>query len=152
MSEILRQGGRIDKFLGDGIMATFGAVRPSETYAADALRAAAAVIAALDGLEDEFHDLGWTGAFRVGAAVASGAVTVGVVGTQERLEFTVIGNAVNLAAKLENANKDQRTRALTDLATFEAAKAQGYEPAALPRRAGVDIPGLSERMDLVVVA
>ena len=152
LSEILRNNGRIDKFMGDGIMATFGAVKPSETYAADALRAASSVINVLDELEDEFHDLGWPETFRVGAAVASGAVTVGVVGTQQRLEFTVIGNAVNLAAKLENANKNQQTRVLTDQTTLAAAQAQGYERTDLPTRNDVAITGMSHSVDLVVVA
>ncbi|MGI9390965.1 MAG: adenylate/guanylate cyclase domain-containing protein [Boseongicola sp.] len=152
LPEILRNNGRIDKFMGDGIMATFGAVYPSETYAADAMRAAAAVIAVLDDLEDEFRELGWPVAFRTGAAVASGGVTVGVVGTQERLEFTVIGNAVNLAAKLENANKQQETRVLTDQTTYAAAQAQGYEREDLPKREGVAITGMSHAVDLVVVA
>ncbi len=152
LPEILRHNGRIDKFMGDGIMATFGAVKPSETYAADALRAAASVIKVLDDLENEFHDLGWPEAFRIGAAVASGAVTVGVVGTQQRLEFTVIGNAVNLAAKLENANKHQQTRVLTDQTTLAAAQAQGYERTDLPTRDDVAITGMSHSVDLVVVA
>jgi len=152
LPEILRHNGRIDKFMGDGIMATFGAVHPSETYAADAMRAAASVIEVLDGLKNEFHDLGWPVAFKIGAAVASGGVTVGVVGTQERLEFTVIGNAVNLAAKLENANKQQQTRVLTDRATYAAAQAQDYERTDLPTRDGVAITGMSHTVDLVVVA
>lgn len=152
LPEIERCNGRIDKFMGDGILATFGAVKPSETYAADALRAAASVISVLDGLEAEFRALGWPKAFRIGTAVACGAVTVGVVGTQDRLEFTVIGNAVNLAAKLENANKDQQTRALTDLATYEIAQAQGYDRAGLPVRPGVAVAGVSRTLDIVVVA
>lgn len=152
LPEIERCNGRIDKFMGDGILATFGAVKPSETFAADALRAAASVISALDGLEAEFRALGWPKAFRTGTAVACGAVTVGVVGTQDRLEFTVIGNAVNLAAKLENANKDQQTRALTDLVTYEIAQAQGYDRAGLPVRPGVTIAGVSRTLDIVVLA
>ncbi|MFV2054263.1 adenylate/guanylate cyclase domain-containing protein [Aliiroseovarius sp. YM-037] len=152
LPEILRHNGRIDKFMGDGIMATFGAVHPSETYAADAMRAAASVIEVIGDLESEFHDLGWPVAFKIGAAVASGGVTVGVVGTQQRLEFTVIGNAVNLAAKLENANKLQQTRVLTDQNTYATAREQGYERADLPARDGVTIPGMSHPVDLVVVA
>jgi adenylate cyclase len=152
LPEILRNNGRIDKFMGDGIMATFGAVHSSETYAADAMRAARSVITVLDDLENEFRDLGWPVAFQIGAAIASGGVTVGVVGTQERLEFTVIGNPVNLAAKLENANKQQQTRVLTDQTTYAAAKAQGYENTDLSTRDGVAITGMSHPVDLVVVA
>jgi len=149
---ILDHNGRIDKFMGDGIMATFGAVEPSETYAADAIAAAAAVTQLLDELEQEFIDLGWPAAFQTGAAVASGTVTVGVVGTQDRLEFTVIGNAVNLAAKLESANKLHETRVLTDQRTYDTARAQGYQDNSHAIRQGASVPGVAHNVDIVVVA
>lgn len=151
LAEIQRFDGRVDKFLGDGILATFGAVQTSETYAADALRAAEAVVAALDTAAIEIAGIGWPGVFRIGAAVAAGPLTVGVIGASGRLEYTVIGNPVNLAAKLENANKAQRTRALTDLATFEIARAQGYS-ADLPLRHGTAVAGMAHLIDLAVVA
>ncbi len=151
VARIEQHGGRVDKFLGDGILATFGAVSASETYAADALRAAMAVLAAVDGQAGAFAAVGWQGRFHICAAVASGGVTVGVVGSQGRLEFTVIGHAVNLAAKLENANKDQQSRLLTDADTWSRAEAQGYDGPALDLRPGLAIPGLSRKVDVVVV-
>jgi len=147
---IARHNGRIDKFMGDGILATFGSVEPSVTFAADALLAATEVIGALDALD--CAALGWPGEFRTGAGVASGRVTVGVVGGGGRLEFTVIGHAVNLASKLETANKDQRTRALTDLATLHLAQAQGRPQQDLPLRPATRILGLPQPVDLVVLA
>jgi adenylate cyclase len=152
ISQIQAHNGRIDKFMGDGILATFGAVEPNDTYAADALGAAVAVIAALDARQDDFAALGWPGRFSSGAAVASGQVTVGVVGAEGRLEFTVIGKPVNLAAKLENTNKVLRTRALTDLATHQVADRQGRAVAALSQRPGTVIPGLVNPVDVVVLA
>ncbi len=152
LPEIERCGGQIDKFLGDGILATFGAVQPSETYAADALRAGVAVIAALEAAGDAFGAMGWPGRFQIGVAVASGGVTVGVVGSADRLEFTVIGNPVNLAAKLEGANKVQKTRALTDAATYAEAQAQGFEGGAVEVRAGQRVAGISRLVDVVVLA
>ncbi len=152
LTAIEAQGGRIDKFMGDGILATFGAVQASDTFAADALRAAVQVIAALDDLQDRFADLGWQGAFMTGVGVAAGPVTVGVVGAEGRLEFTVIGNAVNLASKLENANKALNSRALTDAACHDMALAQGYEAVGADRRAGMTITGLSQPTDVVVLA
>lgn len=151
VSQIEQHGGRVDKFLGDGILATFGAVSPSDTYAADALRAASGVIAAVDAQADGFADLGWRGRFHICAAVASGGVTVGVVGAQGRLEFTVIGHPVNLAAKLETANKTQATRILTDAETYAQAQVQGYDLPALAQRPALVIPGLARRVDVVVV-
>jgi adenylate cyclase len=112
---IARNGGSIDKFLGDGILASFGAVAPSTTAAADALRAADAVIEAADRWAAERTAAGRQ-PLSIGLAVASGRVVFGAVGDAERLEFTVIGDAVNFAAKLEKHNKDEHTRALVDAA------------------------------------
>jgi adenylate cyclase len=145
-------GGRVDKFMGDGILATFGAVQPSETHAADGLRAAVAVVAALDAARERFGALGWPVPFSTGASVAAGEVTVGVVGAQGRFEFTVIGNAVNLAAKLEAANKVQGTRILTDGATFALAQRQGYAGDVPPVRRDVAIAGLLQSVDIVALA
>ncbi len=152
LRQIEAHGGRVDKFMGDGILATFGAVQLNESHAADALRAATAVIAALDAASDTFGAVGWPVPFNTGAAVAAGEVTVGVVGAQGRFEFTVIGNAVNLAAKLEAANKIQGTRVLTDSTTFALAQTQGYDGDVPPLRRDVAIAGLLQSVDLVVLA
>ncbi len=150
--EIIEQhGGQVDKFLGDGILATFGAVHDSPTQAADALRAARAVIAAMDAARPDFAALGWPRPFDIGASVACGTVTVGVVGARGRLEFTVIGNAVNRAAKLESANKTQATRALTDAETYALARAQGFDDPTLPVHRGQTLPGLARTVDIVVL-
>lgn len=152
LAQIERHNGSVDKFMGDGILATFGAVNPSDTHAADALRATTAVIEALDGMQEDFNKLGWPNRFMTGAAVASGEVTVGVVGAQGHFEFTVIGNAVNLAAKLENANKTEGTRILTDAATFGTAQEQGYTGNFPPVRHDVVIAGISKPIDIVALA
>lgn len=145
-------GGQIDKFMGDGILATFGAVEDSQTDAADAVRAAIALVSAIAAIEPTVRAAGWSGPFRAGIAVASGVVTVGIVGGQNRLEFTVIGNAVNAAAKLETANKAEGTRALTDAATFARAVAQGCDLKAPEMRPGRKVAGLAAAVDLVVLA
>jgi len=152
ISQIQAHNGRIDKFMGDGILATFGAVEPNTTYAADALAAAIGVVNAMDAVQAEFTALGWPGEFRTGAGVASGPVTVGVVGAEGRLEFTVIGNPVNLASKLENANKAQNTKALTEAATFQTALQQGYAGVVVEDRSQVMISGTGHPVDLVVLA
>jgi len=88
---------------------------------------------------------------RVGAAVVSGRVLFGAVGDDTRLEYTVIGDAVNLAAKLEKHTKIEQVRALTTDATYALARSQGYRELK-PRRADVAVPGVDERLDLVVLA
>jgi adenylate cyclase len=150
--QIAGNGGSIDKFLGDGILASFGAVAPSTTAAADALRAADAVIAAADRWAGERRSAGLA-PLSVGLAVASGRVVFGAVGDAERLEFTVIGDAVNFATKLEKHNKDEKTQALADAGTYELAERQGYlAPTLRERRSNRSVGGVSEPVDLVVLA
>ncbi|HEM45726.1 MAG TPA: adenylate/guanylate cyclase domain-containing protein [Alphaproteobacteria bacterium] len=132
---IQANGGSIDKFLGDGILATFGAAAPSETHAADAMRALEAVVAAADDWSRERAAAGRP-PLRIGAAVAAGRVVFGAVGDDSRLEYTVIGEAVNLAVKLEKHNKVGGTRALATADAFELAVQQGYAPAAPVERCG----------------
>jgi adenylate cyclase len=149
---IVSNGGSIDKFLGDGILASFGAVAPSPTAAADALRAADAVIEAADRWAAERRASGLP-PLSIGLAAASGRVVFGAVGDGERLEFTVIGDAVNFAAKLEKHNKDEKTRALVDGATYGKALQQGYAaPALHERRAGRRVAGVADLVDIVVLA
>jgi adenylate cyclase len=149
---IVSNGGSIDKFLGDGILASFGAVSLSSTAAADALRAADAVIAAGEQWAAERRAAGRP-EMSLGLAVSSGRVVFGAVGDAERLEFTVIGDAVNFAAKLEKHNKDEKTRALTDARTYALAERQGYAaPTARERRAGRAVSGVSEPVDVVILA
>ncbi len=149
---INQEGGRVDKFLGDGILATFGALHPSQTYAADAITAAARLVEAVEANQAAFRNVGWPSVLRVGTAVAAGPVTVGVIGSQNRLEFTVIGDAVNRAAKLEDANKVQNSKGLTDEFTWELACAQGFQPAFAEKRPGQPVPGIERPLDLVVFA
>ncbi len=148
---IQTHGGSVDKFLGDGIMATFGAAVTSPTYAADALRAVDQAIA--DAVD-------WHAACEaegrpcpeVNAAVATGRIVFGAVGDETRLEYTVIGDAVNLSAKLEQHNKAQVVRALCDAKTYELALAQGYEPSEDKRRVpGAAVAGIGHPIDLVVL-
>jgi len=149
---IVSNGGSIDKFLGDGILASFGAVAPSTTAAADALRAADAVIDAADRWAVERRENGQP-PLLIGLAVASGRVVFGAVGDAERLEFTVIGDAVNFAAKLEKHNKDEKTRALVDGNTYAKAEQQGYRPPAVrERRPGRKVGGVADLVDIVVLA
>ena len=148
---IVGNGGSIDKFLGDGILASFGAVTPSPTAAADALRAADAVLDAARGWAAERRAAGRP-PLAIGLALAAGPVVFGAVGDGERLEFTVIGDAVNFTAKLEKHNKDEATVALTDAKTYALAEQQGYSsPRIRERRPGRRVGGVSDLVDIVVL-
>ncbi|UYN94883.1 MAG: adenylate/guanylate cyclase domain-containing protein [Enhydrobacter sp.] len=149
---IVANGGSIDKFLGDGILASFGAVAPSATATADALRAADAILDAAARWRTERVAAGER-PLEIGLAVASGRIIFGAVGDGDRLEFTVIGDAVNFAAKLEKHNKEEATRAITDAATYATAQAQGYTPAGVhEHRKGRQIGGVGTPVDIVVLA
>jgi len=148
---IQANGGNVDKFLGDGILATFGAALPTETYTADALRAVDALIGEIADWRERRLAAG-PPAPAVGLAVATGRVLFGAVGDESRLEYTVIGDPVNLAAKLKKHTKTERASGLASRAAVEAALRQGYMPpvdqACLAARR---IEGLLEPVDLVVL-
>jgi adenylate cyclase len=89
----------------------------------------------------------------VGAAIATGPVMFGTIGDRSRLEYTVIGDPVNLVAKLEKHTKEERVRALSTVATWELAGAQGYRAAARREpRAARQVAGVEALLDLVVLA
>jgi adenylate cyclase len=124
-----RNNGAIDKFQGDGIMAMFGTVNETSTYAADALRAVDEIVAAASTWGEMGTPLEHLSQRSLGTAMVAGSVVFGSVGAGDRLEFTVVGPSVNLAAKLEKYNKVSGTRALTTAETYDLALAQGYRPA-----------------------
>jgi adenylate cyclase len=144
--------GSIDKFLGDGVMATFGAAVPSDTYAADAVRAVDEVLETMTAWNEERAAAGLA-PVPVNAAVAAGELIFGAVGDDQRLEYTVIGEPVNLAAKLEKHAKAERVRALVTETAYQTALRQGYEPkSAHELRRARDVDGVDSPVDLVVVA
>ncbi|MGH6815878.1 MAG: adenylate/guanylate cyclase domain-containing protein [Hyphomicrobiaceae bacterium] len=146
-------GGVIDKFLGDGVMATFGAVEPSRTAAADALRALDAIMIEAGNWQRSLVTAGSGSALIVNGAAASGTIVFATLGTADRLEYTVIGEAVNLAAKLEKQNKIEETRALVAAATYDLALAHGYRPPTPhERRHNRSVAGTAVPLDLVVLA
>ena len=144
-------GGNIDKFMGDGILASFGAVRASSAYAADALRCIGALLEASRRWARERESRGLD-ALAIGIGVAHGPVTFGIIGVERRLEYTVIGETVNLAAKLEKHNKVESARAcapatLVALAATQDAQAPttGFET-----RHACTVAGVAEPMQLAV--
>jgi adenylate cyclase len=147
---IQRHGGSIDKYLGDGILASFGAVVPNDTYAADLCRAIDELAAAATAWQTERTARGLAAAPVVFAG-ATGEVTFGTIGDETRLEYTVIGEVVNLVAKLEKQTKQEHARALVTRAAYALATAQGYAPRGTPEiRVNRSVDGLASAVDLVV--
>jgi len=149
---IQRHGGAIDKFLGDGIMATFGATRPQSDYAARGMAALEECMEAAAAWSAE-QAAAARPPLTINGALASGRIIAGAVGDETRLEYTVIGDAVNLSAKLEKHNKVEGCRALALKETYDAACAQGYQPRGEHRAlANVEVGGVATPVDLVAVA
>lgn len=151
---IRRHGGVVDKFLGDGIMATFGVVEASPTAAADAIGALDAILVETAGWTAEpARPVPHAGPRPVlNGAVAAGDVVAALLGDSERLEFTVIGDAVNTAAKLEKLNKSLGTRALVTAAAYDLAIAQGHVPEGRGmRRTTVTVPGATDAIAVVAI-
>jgi adenylate cyclase len=145
-------GGVIDKFLGDGVMATFGAANVSASAAADALRALEQVLKEAQAWQAALPALGVNEALHINASVASGRVVFATLGDGDRLEYTVIGEAVNLAAKLEKHNKVEKSVALAPSMTVSLAKTQGYQPAiSFVARPDSQVAGVAGAMDLQAV-
>ena len=111
-------GGHINKFLGDGLMIVFGA--PASR--GDAEEARAAVACGLEMLAGvERMNVEWQGTGRplikIGVGIHTGEATCGVVGAERRLEYTLIGDTVNLAARLESTTKEYGVPLLASEAT-----------------------------------
>ena len=150
---IRANGGVVDKFLGDGVMATFGAVMASKTAAADALRALDQIIDETEAWKGTLQALDIDEPLRVNGAVAAGTVVFAAVGDENRLEYTVIGEAVNLAAKLEKHNKIAGSLALVPQATFALAKSQGFLPKHdFSERPQSQVAGVTGTIDLISFA
>jgi adenylate cyclase len=147
---IQASNGTIDKFLGDGIMATFGAAQESDSCCADALRAVDAIIAEAATWARERSEQGLA-PLEINASVAAGPIVFGAVGDESRLEYTVIGAAVNLSAKLEKFNKDLGVKAVASKAAFDQATAQSYRPDHPCEVRTGTLPGVAGEQELVVL-
>ncbi len=97
-------GGTIDKFIGDGMMAFFGAPDQRENPAQDAFHAAKEMLRRLDGLNRELRSEGEE-PLAIGVGLHLGEVVVGHVGSDDRHEYTAIGDVVNVASRLEGVTK-----------------------------------------------
>ncbi|WP_067570222.1 adenylate/guanylate cyclase domain-containing protein [Nocardia acidivorans] len=112
VDEVERYGGLVNKFEGDAALAVFGTPAPLVDPAGSALAATRAIRARLSSATTEFD---------AGIGVAAGRVVAGNVGAHRRYEFTVIGDAVNEAARLCELAKAEENRVLTSASTVEAA-------------------------------
>ena len=107
----LAEGGTVDKFIGDSVMVFWNAPHLQSDHVERACRAALTAKAASDVLNSQFNTEGLP-AFAVRFGIHCGDAVVGNVGSEERMNYTVLGNSVNLAARLEGLNKEYGTTIL----------------------------------------
>ena len=120
---LLANGAYIDKYIGDAVMAVFGAPQPLPDQVAAACNGALAAQEVLARLNPRFQrDFGCTLGMRIG--INTGIATVGNVGSERKRNYTVLGDAVNLASRLEAANKNFGTGILLGETTARRAQAQ----------------------------
>ncbi|MCF6379207.1 adenylate/guanylate cyclase domain-containing protein [Nocardioides KLBMP 9356] len=118
VEEVDRRGGLVNKFMGDAVLAVFGAPVPVDDHAGRALGAARAIASRLASDVPELS---------AGVGVATGEVVAGNVGHEERFEYTVIGDAVNSASRLTDLAKKEDGRVLASRASVEAADTEEAE-------------------------
>jgi adenylate cyclase len=92
--------GLLDKYMGDGLMALFGVPYPSDTAASDAVAAAIAMQRRMEVVNRDLKARGLS-EIAIGIGINTGTVTVGYIGSEQRTDYTAIGDSVNLAARLE---------------------------------------------------
>lgn len=144
MTEVIfHYGGTLDKFLGDGLMALFGAPIPTADHAHQALAAAREMLARLEELNRLWEKRGER-PFRIGIGINSGPVLVGNIGSPRRLEYTAIGEEVNLASRLEGLNKEYNTSVIISERTLACLKQEGFDTAVLEELGTAAVRGMEQ--------
>lgn len=127
---VLARGGTLEKFLGDGLMATFGTPEMSDRDAGNALAAVTDMVSSVQSWNAERKARGEP-LLRIGIGAHYGSVILGEIGSVRRVEFAVVGDTVNLANRLEALTRRLDTAAVISRALVEAASADPETDAAL---------------------
>ncbi len=114
---IFRNQGMIDKYIGDAVMAIFGAPVPNEEHAYSACKAAVEVLDVQRQISEKWKKEGYPG-FRIGIGIHTGNAVLGNLGSDKRSDYTSIGDAVNIASRIEGLNKEHKTEILISESTY----------------------------------
>lgn len=146
-SAIHTYGGWIDKFLGDGLLAIFGQHHGVEAGCRQALRATRAIDLALDHVNAKLAaEIGRP--LRVGMGIHAGPLLLGRIGYGEAVDLTVVGNAVNVASRLEALSKERDCQIVM---SADVARNAGYLED-LPAPTTVNVRGVAEPMQIICVS
>ena len=110
--------GILNKFMGDAVLAVFGEPIKNNNHALDAVKCADCMLKKVKQLQEKWLEEGKP-KIEIGIGISTGEAFVGNIGSEERLEYTVIGDTVNTASRIENYNKVYRTKFLISQETFE---------------------------------
>jgi adenylate cyclase len=140
MTEIIfRHRGTIDKYMGDAIMAFWGAPLEDPEHARHALAAASAMLVELGEIQTRFQAKGWP-AIRIGVGLNTGSMSVGNMGSEFRRAYTVMGDAVNLGSRLEGLTKNYGVEMIVNETTASAVPEYAYRELDRVKVKGKDRP------------
>jgi adenylate cyclase len=140
------EGGVVKQFTGDGVMALFGAPQSRADHPERAVRAALGIVRRLASLNVLLQDAGGT-PLQIGVGIHTGEVVAGLIGPDERIEYGVVGEAVNLASRIESLTKELSA---TILVSKEIAARLGCA-FVLGRTALLPVKGKSQPVEVVEV-
>jgi adenylate cyclase len=123
---VFKHGGTLDKFVGDMVMALYGAPLDDPDHADHAVQTALAMIAELGRLNARWKEEGTFSGLDIGIGINTGPMIAGNIGSEAIMSYTVIGDAVNLGSRLESLNKEFGTRIIISDATRQRLKGE-YE-------------------------
>ena len=143
---VSKYNGIINKFIGDAVMAVFGEPIQDENHPLNAVKCGYEMLKKVEELDAKWQNENKP-VIKIGIGVNTGEVFIGNIGSEKRMEYTVIGDTVNLASRLESYNKTYKTQMLISASTYEAAK----EHIEVNQISDVEIRGKAQKMNLFEV-
>ncbi len=140
MTKIIHENrGTIDKYMGDAIMAFWGAPLENQNHARHAVKTAMDMLERLNAVRVEFIERGWS-AIYIGVGLHTGMMSVGNMGSEFRMAYTVLGDAVNLGSRLEGLTKVYGVEIIVSEATRDAVPEFAYRELDIVKVKGKDKP------------